>query len=230
MATPCYLVEFTDEQRVSLRRFGFGPSDDEPDRHACPSRPPITYRSGHVSRLGCDAESAHIATVPLEWTPESGSRKSPPDWPRDDPNWPARCRYCGRPFEHDEMWQTNGDPIMRVVAVVPGAALAVGEVAAMGDLPPGAMWFDPYPYEFWGIGFDGRSLSVKLPDGHIWRVDGEATNCTRKGDKAHRCWLREGEPPYVTAGKHPHEFTCSAGAGSIATPGYHGFLQNGVLT
>lgn len=226
MSTPCYLVEYTDEQRVSLRRFGFGPDEARPERHACPARPP--WPSG--SRSGCDASSPDIATVPLEWVPESGSRAAIPDWPRDDPRWPAVCSHCGQPFEHDEMWQTNGDPIMRVTAVVPGAALAVGEIATRDDLPPGAMWWEPYPYEFWGVGLDGRSLLVKLPDGHIWHVDSQANNCTRPGDKTHRCWLREGEPPYVTAGKTPDALTCAAGAGSIMTPGYHGFLRDGVLT
>lgn len=225
MPTPCYLVEQTGEQRVSLRRFGlgFGPGSAE-ERHVCPSKEP--WDSGY--RSGCDASSPPIATVPLV-VREDGIREAPPDWPRDDPNWPERCESCGQPFAHGETWQTNGDPIMRVVAAVPGAALEVGEVATVDDLPPGAMWFAEWLRD-WERGFDGRGLLVKLPDGHVWRVDGEATNCTRKGDRTHRCWLREGEPPYVTAGKSPDALTCSAGAGSIQSPGYHGFLQNGVLT
>jgi hypothetical protein len=222
--TACYLVEYTDQQRVSLRRFGFGPSKQEPDRHACPSRPD----SGSW-RFGCDASSAAFATVPLEWETEGGYRKAVPDWPHDDPHWPDRCGFCGEPFEHAEMWQTNGDPLMRVTEVVPGTAVEVGDEYALSELPPGAMWLDPFPRR-WDVGFDGRALSVKLPDNHVWQVDGEATNCTRRGDRTHRCWLREGEPPYVTVGNHPDDLTCSAGAGSIASPGYHGFLQNGVLT
>lgn len=228
MPTPCYLVEETTEQRVSLRRFGFGLDEQHPERYACPAKQP--WASGY--RPGCDASSAAFATVPLVVRAEgelAGVRERVPDWPRDDPHWPTVCASCGQPFTHDEMWQTNGDPIMRVVAVVPGAALAVGEVAATDDLPPGAMWFPEWLRE-WSLGFDGRGLMVKLPDGHLWQVDSEANNCTRKGDRSHRCWLRQGEPPFVTVNKEPRHLTCDAGAGSILSPGYHGFLVDGVLT
>lgn len=70
---------------------------------------------------------------------------------------------------------------------------------------------------------------VILPNGHEWNVDSRASNCTMKEDRLHRCWVRHGEPPLVTANKQGGR-TCAAGAGSIAVPGYHGFLNNGVLT
>lgn len=76
---------------------------------------------------------------------------------------------------------------------------------------------------------DGPQLYVRLPnDGGWWNVDSRANNCTLPYDYVHRCWQRTGTPPLVTAGKS--QPTCSAGGGSIATPGYHGFLQNGFLT
>jgi hypothetical protein len=75
---------------------------------------------------------------------------------------------------------------------------------------------------------DGFHLHVILPNGHEWDVDGRASNCTLKDDRTHRCWIRSGDPPKVTAGKKGH--TCSAGAGSIAAGSYHGFLRDGVLT
>ena len=74
---------------------------------------------------------------------------------------------------------------------------------------------------------DGRHLYVILPNGWEWDSDGRASNCTLPDEKTHRCWVRTGEPPLVTAGKQGH--TCSAGAGSIAPPGWHGFLRNGKL-
>lgn len=74
---------------------------------------------------------------------------------------------------------------------------------------------------------EGKHLHVLLPDGHEWDVDGRAKNCTMKDDRSHRCWVREGDPPNVTAGKTGH--TCSAGAGSIATGKWHGFLRGGKL-
>ena len=228
MPTPCYLIEQTDRALLSLRRFGFGPSAAEPDRHECPGRPPTTGHGGSVYRYGCDGSSGYLEEIPLVLSAD-GYLELAPEPPHDDPRWPATCEHCGEPFSHDELWQANQEPVYVVVAAVPGAALDVGMETPLRDAPPGAMWFAAWLRE-WSIGFDGCGLMVRLPDGHDWRVDGEATNCTRKGDRTHRCWLREGEPPYVTAGKHPHELTCSAGAGSIASPGYHGFLQNGILT
>ena len=228
MPTPCYLVEETGEQRLSLRRFGFGPSETEPHRHACPGRD----QTGRY-QLGCDASTPDLETLPIIYHPEgsnlAGYRMKPPDVPHDDPRWPTVCSFCGQPFTHDEMWQENGDPIMRVTIALPGAALEVGEVATLRDLPPGAIWEAQWAVE-WAQGFDGRAFICRLPDGHDWQIDGQATNCTRKGDKRHRCWLRHGDPPRFTIDKNPSELTCAAGAGSILSPGYHGFLQDGILT
>ncbi len=75
---------------------------------------------------------------------------------------------------------------------------------------------------------DGQHLHVILPNGRHWDIDSRASNCTLPNDRTHRCWIRTGEPPQVTAGKAGH--TCSAGAGSILSGDYHGFLRNGVLT
>ena len=78
-------------------------------------------------------------------------------------------------------------------------------------------------------GCDGMHLYAVLPNGRHWDIDGRATNCTRPDDDVHRCWVRQGEPPNVTAGKDGGD-TCSAGAGSIASGDYHGFLRNGSFT
>jgi hypothetical protein len=80
---------------------------------------------------------------------------------------------------------------------------------------------------------DGRHLYVITPgdDGaHPWDVDGRASNCGSPDDKTHRCWVRHGDPTkpetlHVDKAGH----TCSAGAGSIGVPGYHGFLHGGRL-
>ncbi|RWQ56578.1 MAG: hypothetical protein EOS82_03545 [Mesorhizobium sp.] len=61
-----------------------------------------------------------------------------------------------------------------------------------------------------------------------WHIDSRCSNCTKPDDKEHRCWVRHG-----TVGQTIHVDkngnTCSAGAGSIAVPGFHGFLHHGVL-
>lgn len=76
----------------------------------------------------------------------------------------------------------------------------------------------------------GDHLHVVCPDGVHWDTNSRANNCTRKEDRTHRCWVLHGDPrkgELPTVAKDGD--TCSAGAGSIATSGYHGFLVNGVL-
>lgn len=104
-----------------------------------------------------------------------------------------------------------------------------GEEFLFDDMPAGAMWYAPW-YEDVYKGFDGRCLVVRTPAGD-WIIDSEASNCTRKGDKSHRCWCRDGVTPNITVGKSGN--TCAAGAGSILintdNKSYHGFLRNGFL-
>lgn len=73
----------------------------------------------------------------------------------------------------------------------------------------------------------GPQLTVILPGGHPWNIDGRASNCTLPEDFEHRCWVRHGEPPAITVDKDG--LTCAAGAGSIQVDGWHGFLRNGEL-
>jgi len=91
-----------------------------------------------------------------------------------------------------------------------------GEEMEFKDAPAGAMVRFP-----WG-------LTVKLPNGRSWNIDGECNNCTRKGDRSHRCWCRHGEPPDITVNKQGCE-TCAAGGGSIQAGDYHGMLEDGFL-
>lgn len=103
--------------------------------------------------------------------------------------------------------------------------LDTGEILTQEEFPPGAMWFAPW-YANYCKAPDGTCLIVRTPGGD-WVVDSVASNCTRKDDKIHKCWVREGIAPNITVGKNGD--TCSAGAGSILIEGYHGFLRNGVL-
>lgn len=99
--------------------------------------------------------------------------------------------------------------------------------------PAGAMWVAGWlgdhrggPY-LCGRPPDGW-LVVRLPNGHDWMPDLRCSNCTLPDDDEHRCWVRHGAPPDVTVDKAGR--TCAAGAGSIASGGYHGFLRGGFLT
>lgn len=102
-----------------------------------------------------------------------------------------------------------------------------GEETTLYDAPPGAMWFADWLLPFEKPGSDGHVLVVRLPNGREWVVDGRCSNCTMPKDNVHKCWVRHGTPPLVTVDKNGH--TCAAGAGSILSGDWHGFLQNGEL-
>lgn len=110
-----------------------------------------------------------------------------------------------------------------------------GDIKTLSDFPPGAMVRN-HGYESTMlpeiIGVDGQSWSVKMPSSPeesplMWHIDGQASNCTKKDDKIHKCWCRHGVAPRFTVDKNGN--TCSAGAGSILVPGWHGFLRDGYL-
>lgn len=135
----------------------------------------------------------------------------------DDPRWPTTCK-CGYVFTAEDSRNVCTDSIWRRVDT--------GEELELKDVPAGAMWFSPWHDRFYTPQLE-HCLCVKLPDGTEWCIDGRATNCTLPGNTEHHCWVIEGTPPDITAGKAGP--TCSAGAGSIQTHGYHGFLRNGWL-
>jgi hypothetical protein len=148
----------------------------------------------------------------------------PPD---TDPRWTMTCSGCG------EQAPENAERQVFLKALYNTAS---------GNPEPGdlhwARWMHFAPDGtsercfFWDNCNDPRGhLVCELPDGHPWDIEGRASNCTMPEDKTHRCWVRhgdpdKGEPVHVDKAGH----TCAAGAGSIATPGYHGFLHNGQLT
>ena len=74
---------------------------------------------------------------------------------------------------------------------------------------------------------DGVHWYLRLPNNEPWQLTGRARNCTKPDDKLHRCWVLEGEPENFNISKSGN--TCGAGAGSIASGDFHGWLRNGEL-
>jgi len=138
-----------------------------------------------------------------------------PDVRHDDPRWPTGCEHCPYVFDDDDHWQSNQRE--QIVRPDTGETVAWG----LGAVPPGAMWDAWWLPEGWTV--DGISLVVQLPDGTGWTVDGPVANHDGPHDTrtGHRCWTRTGDPRAVPP-------TVSA-TPSIVTPGYHGFLTDGVL-
>jgi hypothetical protein len=98
-----------------------------------------------------------------------------------------------------------------------------------GKLEPGCLyWNESYPKNMYWDNQEGPYLMAVLPNGNHWCIDSRASNCTLPEDRFHRCWCRHGEVPDITVDKNG--ITCSAGAGSIQSGDYHGFLRNGEFT
>lgn len=216
----CFFIEPTGQLKRWLRRYvGYRNGDpSDPARRACTA-----------AQHGYHQVFVDLDIIPLEWKnikdlcPESeddGKYMSEgPAVPRDDPRWPKTCP-CGRPFEESDEWQIFIDRMYR--------RTDTGEQFPLREAPVGSMWWAEWlPKHFYWDNKEDDHLMVMLPDKTQWNVDSRANNCTMPDDRTHRCWVRTGEPPMVTAGKSGH--TCAAGAGSIASPGWHGFLTNGEL-
>lgn len=201
MSIKVFFIEPTDRRQTSLRRY-------------------------HNSKVHCEASGCgyHNAHTPIEDTPDGdasvsfGSAAEAKAW---DDRWPTHCP-CGYEFTDADEWQLFGRTIYR--------RPDTGEEMTLHDALVGACWnahwlADRGRY----CGPDGRSLVVKTPGGE-WTIDSRASNCTMPDDTVHRCWVRHGRPEDGTLHVDKNGHTCAAGAGSIAMPGYHGFLHNGHLT
>jgi hypothetical protein len=98
-----------------------------------------------------------------------------------------------------------------------------------GELEPGCLYYDDcLPEDYYWDNLVGPHLHAILPNGNHWNIDSRASNCTLPEERTHRCWCRHGDAPNITVDKNG--ITCSAGAGSIQSGDYHGFLKAGEFT
>lgn len=226
----CFLLDPTDRVSQSLRRYSNGHWDAATNAYVYDR--PCPQNDGRYHEAMVRIEDAPV--IPSEHGPgviangtcgevaryrANGADAGP------DPRWPTHCATCGYAFVEDDEWQVFCD---RLYLRTDDPA----QETTLRDAPAGAMWRSPWEARFWHSQDAGDPICVKLPDGTDWCVDSQATNCNwpggdRKQDQ-HHCWPRQGEPPDVSVNKD-FSPTCTAGAGSIASPGYHGFLRNGFL-
>lgn len=213
-----FFIEPTDRERQWLRRFQFS------NKRKCDGN---NYGCDAMFEIG-EADILYTADGYIDGT--SAGRKMPPP---NDPRWPKMCRHCGQSFQDGDEYQLHGKQIY----VLPDT----GDRYTLRDAPIGACWDawwvhsrsrrrgDAVPGVGSMLGDDGRSLTVKCPDGHEWMIDARASNCTLPNDETHHCWVRHGKPEDGTLHVDKNGNTCQAGAGSIMTGKWHGFLHNGYL-
>lgn len=222
MSVRVFWLEPTGDERLSLRRC----STDT--RVGCPSNPSSDPRYSY-----------HRASIVIGDERDEG-KPGGDAHPHDDSRWPRACA-CGYEFQNDDNWYLDRDNLYR--------RGDTGTLVTLRDAPPGAMWdahwmrHDGYGDQYTGP--DGIVLVVRLPDGSDWLVDSEASNCTRTqwGPKevdgkmcakvwlgrTHYCWVRHGDPRTGSVHVDKNGDTCAAGAGSIQSSRWHGFLHNGEL-
>jgi hypothetical protein len=195
-------------------------------RYTSPNTPGLTKwdcSTGHH-----DAQ-VYVKTVEDPIDEERDRYRYSGDWRRykDDPRWPTKCDKCDYSFSDSDERQEFTDPLYHdLQGKVYTLRGRQPEFCPPGILPatPGMMW-DAWWYSRKGP--DGLSLVVICPGGSEWMIDSRASNCTMKDDEVHRCWVRHGTPPELTVDKNGN--TCAAGAGSIQTSNWHGFLRGGCL-
>ena len=211
----CFWLEPTYTLRAWLRRYMRSGKDSQSCAH------PSNYGYHNAMFLLTDIEDCKFGDNGVKSLTDLDfddilTRYKPP---HSDPRWPRVCR-CGHEFDDTDEWQFFTRNLYRRVDT--------GEVMTLDDAPPGAMFDASYLHDSPGwCGPDGRSIHVVLPNGNQWCIDSRCSNCTRKDDDVHKCWVRHGEPPELTVDKNGN--TCAAGAGSIMSGDYHGFLRNGEL-
>ncbi len=159
--------------------------------------------------------------------------------------WPSACS-CGYEFTEQDLTKKS---IQRDAEYSDEA----GNKMTRRNAPIGAIWnADWMASDPEDCGPDGLCLIVRLPNGNDWTIDSRASNCDspcvtcgipykdheKYGEcghryedaKPHKCWVRHGDPKAGTLHVDKNGVTCGAGAGSIQSGDYHGFLHNGHLT
>jgi len=135
------------------------------------------------------------------------------DYPED--MWPKVCEECGEPVPPHAQRQVFNKRLYDTES---------------GDLEIGSLW-----YAYWlpkNLYWDNKEdfhLLAMVPGGQHWNIDSRASNCGSPNDRLHRCWCRHGDPETGIVHVDKNGLTCNAGAGSIGTANWHGFLHNGMF-
>ena len=228
-----FVAEETDQHRVWLRTYSN-------ELHSCKSKYGTHNGLYHVGDLTIDHKTSATDKVYCV----NGVVLS---YPPEDNRWPTVCDACGTFLDRSSQNIRTHIHTRRIYRHA-----VTGERWQMDEIPNGALWRATWMEADATSGPmyhtpDGQIWMGKTPDGHEWTIDGRASNCDspckncgeafnkHKGGvdrcknyedaKPHNCWIRKGTAPLFTVGKDGP--TCGAGAGSILTDKWHGFLRAG---
>ena len=205
-----FWLEPTDQVAVGLRRYS-------------------RTGNGFDCASGYHSALVYTGTEPADFDHEGYLQPRPMVDPDGEPRWPTTCSRCDYAFTDDDPYQMWQELLYRRTDTGELRVLHAQAPALDLDAPsaePGACWDACWLTSHTP---DGIHLMVRLPDGHDWFVDSRASNCTRPDDTEHFCWVRHGDPRECRLTVDKNGDTCQAGAGSIASPGWHGFLRDGQL-
>lgn len=202
---------------------------------------------GDVVGLHCSEQRIiHVGDVGEMWPPNDDEIIEKLE--SDGPLWdPTVCDRCSTPPPDDA--ETGMHAYTRTRWSTPSGWPEIGSLyfepdqLGLAHFPEHEPFDDPGPMRCLDVmnsdgtiarrgwhNCDSRHLICVLPDGVHWDIDSRANNCTKPEDVTHRCWVRIGRPELgETVHISKDGNTCSAGAGSIATGSYHGFLHHGFL-
>lgn len=204
----CYFIEPTEFFRKGTRRYSY----QENVQVKCPAV--------------AEEWSVHRASLILESQLDFTGRETPSSGNASDPEhkeqYPTKCEKCDYIFVPEDEYMLDYSRLYK--------RTDDGRLTTLNDAEPGAMWYAPW-YEgmFRCPESDPTHVLVVLTPGGHWVVDSRASNCTRKDDNTHFCWLRSGDPKTGNITVHKNGDTCTAGAGSILIDSYHAMLQDGYL-
>jgi hypothetical protein len=166
-----------------------------------------------------------------------GNREGTEDWHcfgknEDYPSerWPTKCEHCGQPVPTAFKPTKIGEDGISVTHQV--FTWRLYNTNSGKPEPGDVFWIKLHePNECWNWdNCNGVHLHGIGPNGDEWDVDGRASNCSMRGDRAHRCWVRTGSPEDGTIHVDKNGHTCAAGAGSVILGNWHGFLHHGQWT
>lgn len=155
----------------------------------------------------------------LELVVKRGVEADDPGYPKVTPD-PVPCPTCHKPA----VFSSSGSSVIFI-------RTDTGEEVTNLYKQPGACWAKARIMDrrtrTWRTGPDGRCLTVICPGGGSWEIDERCSNCDKPDDIDHKCWCRHGSPEDGTLTVDKVGLTCNAGAGSIITHNWHGFLRSG---